>query len=137
VDCSHALTPHAGGDQLGGVLGSRLVGDGHSETGGDRQAGQQNGIVAVLLIGNRDSGGGCEEPTHQQGSRRHALPANAVLQQDQQDTRGQHCQGTQREHDEGRNAHALHVSGDGIVAQGDHHAVGRKKYKIFKNENSG
>jgi len=43
VDCSHSLTPNAGGDQLGGILGSRVVGHCYSKATHHGEAYQQGG----------------------------------------------------------------------------------------------
>jgi len=43
MDCSHSLAPNAGGDQLGGILGSRVVGHCYSKTTHHGEAYQQGG----------------------------------------------------------------------------------------------
>lgn len=63
-----------------------------------------------------------ENATEQQRHGSHRLASDTILQSNDQQAGGQNGRSAQREHDEWRNAKALHVAGDGIVAQGNDHA---------------
>lgn len=53
MDGGHSLAPHAGGDQLGGILGARVVGHRHPEAADDRKTNQQGrGCKTGSLIFN-------------------------------------------------------------------------------------
>lgn len=69
-----------------------------------------------------DAGHRYENATEQQRHGSHRLASDTILKSNDQQAGGQNGRCAQREHDEWRNAKALHVAGDGIVAQSNDHA---------------